>query len=40
MDANSFLTEIVPIKNKELKRILEQECRIDTYSQGGSLLMK
>lgn len=37
MDANSFLTEIVPIKNKELKRILEQECRIDTYSQGESV---
>ena len=34
MDTRTFLTEIIPIKDKKLKRILEKECHIDFFSQG------
>ena len=34
MDVETFLTEIIPIKNVTLKRILEKECRVDCFEQG------
>ena len=37
MDTRTFLTEIIPIKDRNLKRILEEECRVDTFRQGAAI---
>lgn len=37
MDVGTFLTEIIPIKNRELRRILDQECRIDLFKQNEAI---
>ena len=37
MDIRTFLTEIIPIKDKNLKQILEKECKVDIFRQGSSI---
>ena len=37
MDVKTFLTEIIPIKDTELKRILEKQCRIHCFAQGEEI---
>jgi CRP-like cAMP-binding protein len=37
MDVVTFMTEIIPIKDKRLKAILAKECRIETYKRGDRL---
>ena len=37
MNVTTFLTEIIPIKNMALKRILEKRCRIDRFVQGEEI---
>ena len=37
MDVQTFLTEIIPIKDPDLRSILEAECRIETFRQGESI---
>ena len=37
MDTRTFLTEIIPIKDKSLKQILEKECKVDIFRQGSSI---
>ena len=34
MDVQTFLTEIIPINDPDLRSILEAECRIDIFRQG------
>ena len=33
MNVRDFLTEVIPIENRDLKRILEHECWVDTFRQ-------
>ena len=37
MDTRTFLTEIIPIKDKNLKQILEKKCRVDAFHQGEAI---
>ena len=37
MDTRTFLTDIIPIKDKNLKQILEKECRVDVFRQGEAI---
>lgn len=37
MDTLTFLTSIIAIKDKSLKRILEEECRVDSFHQGETI---
>ena len=37
MDVNGFITDIIPIRNAELKGYLKQVCRIDVFRRGDHL---
>ena len=37
MNHNEFLTNIIPIKNKKLKKILERDCVISKYKSGETI---
>lgn len=37
MDVKAFLTNIIPIKNIELKKILEKQCKINCFAQGEEI---
>jgi CRP-like cAMP-binding protein len=37
MDVETFLTEIIPIKDQELKRILKEECIIESFQRGEQI---
>lgn len=37
MNTTEFLTQVMPIKDKNLKEILEKECRINLFEQGEAI---
>ena len=37
MNTTEFLTQVIPIKDKNLKNILEKECRINLFKQGEAI---
>lgn len=37
MNTTEFLTQVIPIKDKNLKEILEKECRINLFKQGETI---
>ena len=34
METGTFLTQILPVRNQDLRRILERECRVDDFRKG------
>ncbi len=37
MDAEQFMTEIIPIKDKKLRAILKKECRVEQYNREDTI---
>ena len=37
MDTLTFLSEIIPVQNEKLRRILEKECLTDTFRRGDAI---